>query len=143
MKNLMALLVSLSLAANCLATECLVPVKSLDEGSPAQCKGFLFSPSNELEVRLMKKDYDLVKLEVETTNAIIDRYKNKDLEFAKIVELETQKSEIWKTRAEDITLKYVSLEDSRGRRDLMFVLAGVGLTVLSAWAVGQVAKGNK
>lgn len=143
MRKIMALLVSLSLAVNCLATECLVPVKSLEEGSPAQCKGFLFSPAKELEVRLMKKDYELYKLEVETTNAIIDRYKKKEFEFEKIVELESKKTELWKTRAEDITLKYVSLEENRGRRDFMFVLAGVGLTVLSAWALGQAAQGLK
>lgn len=143
MKKIMALLVSLSLAVNCLATECSVPVKSLEEGSPAQCKGFLFSPAKELEVRLMKKDYDLYKLEVETTNAIIDRYQKKEFEFEKVIELESKKADLWKTRAEDITLKYVSLEENRGRRDFMFILAGVGLTVLSAWAMGQAAQGLK
>lgn len=143
MKNLMALLVSLTLAVNCFATECLVPVKSIEEGSPAQCKGFLFSPAKELEVRLMKKDYDLYKLEVETTNAIIDRYQKKEFEFEKVFELESKKADLWKTRAEDITLKYVSLEENRGRRDFMFILAGVGLTVLSAWAMGQAAQGLK
>lgn len=143
MKNLMALLVSLTLAVNCFATECLVPVKAIEEGSPAQCKGFLFSPAKELEVRLMKKDYDLYKLEVETTNAIINRYQKKEFEFEKVIELESKKADLWKTRAEDITLKYVSLEENRGRRDLMFILAGVGLTVLSAWAIGQAAQGLK
>lgn len=143
MKNLMAFLVSLSLAVNCLATECSVPVKLLEEGSPAPCKGFLFSPDKELEVRLMKKDYELVKLEVETTNAIIDRYKKKEYEFAKVIELETQKADLWKARAEDITSKYVTLEDNRGRRDFMFVLAGIGLTVLAGYAIGQAAQGLK
>lgn len=139
----MALLVSLSLAVNCLATECSVPVKSLEEGNISPCKGFLFSPTKELEVRLMKKDYELYKLEVETTNAIIDRYKKKEYEFEKVIELESQKTDLWKTRAEDITLKYVSLEENRGKRDFMFILAGVGLTVLSAWAMGQAAQGLK
>lgn len=143
MKNIMAFLVSLSLAINCFATECSVPVKALEEGSPAPCKGFLFSPAKELEVRLMKKDYELYKLEVETTNAIIDRYMKKEYEFEKVIELEAKKADLWKTRAEDITLKYVSLEENRGRRDFMFILAGVGLTVLSAWAIGQAAQGLK
>lgn len=143
MKKIMALLVSLSLAVNCLATECSVPVKSLEEGNISPCKGFLFSPTKELEVRLMKKDYELYKLEVETTNAIIDRYKKKEYEFEKVIELESQKTDLWKTRAEDITLKYVSLEENRGKRDFMFILAGVGLTVLSAWAMGQAAQGLK
>lgn len=139
----MALLVSLSLAVNCLATECVVPVKTLEEGSPSPCKGFLFSPAKELEVRLMKKDYELYKLEVETTNAIIDRYKKKEYEFEKIVELESKKTELWKTRAEDITLKYVTIEENRGRRDFMFVLTGIGLTVLAGYAIGQAAQGLK
>lgn len=143
MSKIKAILLSLILCSNSLATECLVPVKTLEEGNISPCKGFLFSPVKELEVRLMKKDYELYKLELETTNAIIDRYKKKEYEFEKVIELESKKADLWKTRAEDITLKYITLEDTRGKRDLMFVLAGVGLTVLAGYAIGQAAQGLK
>jgi len=142
MRSLMAFLVSLSLAVNCVA-ECTIPVKSIEEGTPAQCKGFLFSPAKELEVRLLLKDRQLLELELNTTNAIIARYKNKDLEFEKIIALESQKTELWKTRAEDITLKYVAVEDKHGSRDFLFILAGIGLTVLAGWSLGQAAQGSK
>jgi len=139
MKKLLAILISLSLPLSSFAAECIAPVKLVEEGAPAQCRGFLFSPEKELEVRLMKKDHDLLVLEVKELDLISDKSKQKDLELKKIIELEEQKTELWKSKAEDITLKYIAVEENRTKRDFGFILMGVGLTVLSAWAVGQAA----
>jgi hypothetical protein len=142
MKKLLALIIALSLPMNSYAAECSAPVRLLEEGSPAQCRGYLFSPEKELQVRMMTKDYDLLQKEVTSLNGIVERLQKKDQESDKILELEAQKTELWKARAEDITLKYVSVEENRGKRDFLFILMGVGLTVLSAWAVGQAAPGR-
>lgn len=142
MKKLLALFIALSLPINSFATECQSPVKLLEEGSPAQCRGYLFSPEKELEVRMKIKDYSLLKEENDNLNQIINRLEKKNQESDKILDLELQKVELWKTRAEDITSKYVSVEENKGKRDFMFVLMGVGLTVLSAWAMGQVSPGR-
>lgn len=142
MKKLMALILALSLPINSFAAECPAPVKLLEENSPAPCRGYLFSPEKELQVRIFKKEYDLMIQEKNALDEIIKRLEKKNFESEKIVQLEMQKTDLWKTRAEDITLKYVTVEENRGRRDFMFILAGVGLTVLAGWAVGQ-ASGSK
>lgn len=142
MKKLLALIIALSLPINSFAAECQVPVKLLEEGSPAPCRGYLFSPEKELDVRIKVKDYSLLKQENEVLNQMIERLNKKNSESEKIIDLEIQKTELWKTRAEDITLKYVSVEENRGKRDFMFILMGVGLTVLAGWAVGQAAPGR-
>lgn len=139
MKTLMALLLVLSMPLNSFA-ECTVPVKLLEEGATAPCRGFLFTPEKELQVRMLKKEYDLLGAETQNLNLMVDKYKKKDIEFNKIIELESQKTELWKTRAEDVTLKYVTVEESRTKRDFVFILMGMGLTVLGAWAAGQVSR---
>lgn len=132
----------LTFSLNSLATECQTSVKLLEEGSPAPCRGYLFSPEKELDTRIKIKDYSLLKDEINSLNQIVDRMHKKEMENDRILELEQQKTDLWKTRAEDITLKYVSVEESRGRRDFMFVLLGVGLTALAAWSIGQATQGR-
>ena len=135
----MALLLVLSMPLNSFA-ECTVPVKLLEEGATAPCRGFLFTPEKELQVRMLKKEYDLLDAETQNLNLMVDKYQKKDIEFNKIIELEAQKTELWKTKAEDITLKYVTVEESRTKRDLAFILTGVALTVLAGYAIGQAGK---
>jgi hypothetical protein len=88
----------------------------------------------------MTREFDLQKSELDNLNQTITRYKKKDDEFNKILELESQKTQLWKTRAEDITLKYVTVEESRTKRDFGFILMGIGLTVLAGWTVGQASR---
>jgi hypothetical protein len=139
MRRLLALIIALSLPINSFATECSTPVKLLEEGSPTPCRGYLFSLDKELEVRLKVKDYNLLKQENEQLNQIIDRLNKKSFEYETILNLESQKKELWKTRAENITLKYTAQEEDRTKRDLAFVLAGIVLTVLAGWSIGQAA----
>jgi hypothetical protein len=136
-KKLMVILISLSLPLNSYATDCSVSVKLLEEGTPAPCRGFLFDPKKELEVRMMKKESELLQIETETLNLMVDKYKKKEVEFNKIIDLQSEKTELWKVKAEDITLRYVAVEESRTKRDFMFILMGVGLTVLAGWSMGQ------
>ena len=142
MKKLLALIIALTMPINSFAAECSVPVKFLEEGSPAPCRGYLFSQEKELQVRIMAKDYSLIKDELDSLNKMVEKLQKRDQESEKILNLEMQKTELWKVRAEDVTLKYVSVEENRGKRDLMFILMGVGLTVLAGWAVGQASPGR-
>lgn len=139
MKKVLALIIALSLPINSYASECPAPVRLLEEGASAPCRGYLFSPEKELQVRMMVKDYSLVKEELNTLNNMVDRLQKKESESEKIIQLEMQKTELWKTRAEDITLKYTSIEENRGKRDFMFILMGVGITVLAGWSLGQIS----
>jgi hypothetical protein len=137
-KIILAILLVLNMPLSVLA-ECVKPVMALEQGAPAPCKGFLFSPQKELEVRLMTREVELLKSEAEALNLIVDKYSKKDVEYNKIIDLHISRTELWKTKAEDITLKYVTIEEKRTKRDFGFILVGIGLTVLSAWALGQVA----
>jgi hypothetical protein len=139
MKKLMALILALSLPLNSFAAECSAPVKLLEEGSSAPCRGYLFSPEKELEVRIKYKEHSLIKDELDSLNKMVEKLQKRDAESEKILQLEVEKTELWKTRAEDVTLKYTTVEENRGKRDLLFVLLGVGLTVLAGWSMGQAA----
>ena len=138
MKKLLAILLSLSMPLSSFA-DCIKPVTSLEQGAQAPCKGYLFTPEKELEVRLTVKEAELLKAETEALNLIVDRYKKKDVEFNKIIDLQIDKTELWKTKAEDITLKYVAIEENRTKRDFWMVVLGVALTVGAGYAVGQAA----
>lgn len=142
MKKLLTVFIALSFSVNSFATECSAPVKLIEENSPAPCRGYLFSPDKELEVRVKVLDYSLLKRNLEDLNKIVDKLNKKEIEYNELLELERKKSDLWKTRAEDITLKYVTLEDNKYRRDYMFILMGIGLTVLAGWTVGQVSSGR-
>lgn len=116
------------------------PVTPLAQGEQAPCTGFLFSPAKERELRLLNEEYqallessklyiqqrDLYKKEVEQTEVIVDK--------------ERQKAELWRKIAEDTTLKYTEVEANRGRRDWLFLIGGVVLTIGAGYAIGQAAK---
>lgn len=138
MKRLIALILAISLPISSFA-ECTKSVTLLPEGASAPCKGFLFTPEKELEVRIMTKEFELLEMETKSLNQIVDKQKKKEVEFNKIIDLEQSKTELWKTRAEDITLKYVTVEEKRTTRDFWMVVLGVALTVGAGYAVGQAA----
>ena len=139
MKALMALIIALSMPINSYSAVCQSPVKLLEEGSTAPCRGYLFSEDKELQVRIAIKEYELLKQEADSLNKMIDKLNTKNNLSEKILVLEMDKTELWKAKAEDITLKYTTVEENRGKRDLLFVVLGVGLTVLAGWGLGQAA----
>lgn len=140
MKKLLSLLLATCLALPAQATECSKPVTLLNEGTPAPCKGFLFSPEKESEIRLLNTDYNLMKQELELKDVKIKLLTQdiKDTEF--IIKREQDQSELWRKRAEESTLLLTKKEDSQGRRDWFMLLLGVVITVGAGYAVGQASK---
>ncbi len=143
MKKLLIIALCFAMTINSFATECLTPVKLLEENNPAPCRGYLFSPERELETRIKIKNNSFLEEELQTTNSIIRKLKIKESESDVILKLEQEKTELWKIRAETITLKYTSVEENRERRDFAFILMGIGLTVLAGYAIGAAAHGSK
>lgn len=139
MKQLLSLLLAtcLALPAN---AECNKPVTLLSEGTPAPCKGFLFTPEKESEVRLMNEDNKLMKQEIELKDLKIKLLANdiKDTEF--IIQKEAEQAELWRKRAEESTLLLTKKQDNQGYRDWGMVLLGVLITVGAGYAVGQASK---
>jgi hypothetical protein len=123
-----------------IAGECQKPVTLLEEGASAPCRGYLFTPPKELEVRIQNEENKLLNKEIEFKDLKIDKLNKSLLESDKIIELEQQKAELWRARAEDSTRKLVESEDGRGRRDFWMVVLGVALTVGAGYAVGQAAR---
>lgn len=135
------LIISLFLSLNFqVSADCLKPVTYLNKGKEAPCDGFLFSREKEKEVRLTAQDYELLKQEIENKDKKIFLIL-KDLSLTEsIIKQEREKSELWRTRAEQSTLALLKKSDSRATRDWWMVLLGVGLTVGAGWALGQVNK---
>lgn len=138
MRKLMVLILSILLPLNSFATECSSPVSLLQEGSPAPCKGYLFSPSKELDVRIMNENFNLLQKEDANKDNIISDLSKENDGYKSILQEEQQATELWKSRAVDITTKYVDVESSRQSRDLLFAGLGVLGTILIMWGIGQV-----
>lgn len=141
MKKLLTLLLSFTLAFPIqTVAECVKSVTLLENGASAPCRGFLFTPEKEQEVRLLSEDYTYLKQETELKDKKIELLVKdiKDTEF--IIKRERDQTELWRKTAEDSTLKLTQKEDRQGRRDWIFLLMGVALTVGAGWAVGQASK---
>lgn len=142
MNKFVALLLAVIMPTQAFATECQAPVKLLEEGSPAPCRGYLFSPDKELEIRIKSKEHSLLQEEISYLSKVVDNMKKKESESDKILELEAKKTELWKSRAEDLAIKFTEVRERQDRRDAVFVLLGIGLTVLAGWGLGQAAAGR-
>ena len=135
-----AIIAILSLSTHLAYAECPKPVQSLQKGDLAPCKGFLFSPEKEQEVRQLDMDY---KVLLEQSKLYIQKEKllEEQLKFTEeIVDKEAKKSELWRSKAYEMTEKYMEAEDNRGKRDLLFLIGGVVLTVAAGWSIGQASK---
>lgn len=119
---------------------CDKPVTLLIQGQKAPCRGYLFSPNKELEVRTRFEHLKLLEETIDIKERKVKLYLDQSMLFSEIAERERKKSELWRIRAEDSTEKLIASEDGRGKRDFLFIGAGVILTVLAGWAVGQASK---
>lgn len=139
MKQLLSLLLALilSLPAN---ADCNKPVTTLEQGTPAPCRGFLFTPEKEREVRLLSEDYDFTKQESDLKSKKIDLLIKSQSDTDFIIKKEREQAELWRKAAEDSTLKLTQKENRQASRDWMMIIAGVLLTVGAGYAVGQAAK---
>lgn len=140
MKRILVLILLLSMPLNSFSMECPTSVKLLEEGTPAPCRGFLFSPNKELEVRILKQEHTLQTLELENIQKMLEKFKLKDLNYEEIIEKEQQKTELWRTKAEETTQKLIASESGRTTRDVLFIGLGILLTVGAGYAIGQVAR---
>ncbi len=139
MKKLLCLILAILVPLQGYAS-CPNPVTSLEQGAQAPCRGFLFSPEKEKEVRLLKEDFKLLEQEVEIKNKKIN-IMLKDLTLSdSIIEKEREKGELWRITAEKSTLELVKVNENQGNRDLLMILLGVVVTVGAGYAVGQAAK---
>ena len=139
MKKVLSLLLTISLATPVYA-ECNKQVTLLNEGTPAPCRGYLFTPEKEAEVRLMNEDFKLTQQELQLKDKKIELLVKdiKDTEF--IIKREQEQAELWRKMAEDSTLKLIKTDENRGRRDWLMMLLGVAVTVGAGYAVGQASK---
>ena len=119
---------------------CEKPVSHLVKDQKAPCEGYLFSPEKELEVRIKNENYKLLLEQTKIYLQQITLFKSQVVITEEIAEKEKKKAELWRTRAETITEKYVTQEERRGWRDWMFISAGVLLTIGAGWGVGQASK---
>lgn len=118
-------------------SDCVKDVTSVIKGDIVKCDGYLFSPEKELKVRIMSEENKYFKQQIE----LLDKQINLITESMKIQESitskEREKAELWRIRAEDSTKKLIESEDGRGRRDLLFVIGGVLLTLGAGYAASQ------
>jgi hypothetical protein len=140
MKRIVAFILALSMPLNSFATECSSPVKLLEEGTPTPCRGFLFSPQKELDLRLLSQNYDLQTQELDATKKIVQKYQQKDSEYETIIQKEVEQRELWRVRAEDATKKSVEANEGRTGRDVLCILSGAAAVILGALAVKWAAK---
>lgn len=138
MQKIISLVLSSVVTCNAFATECPKPVQYVLENEKVNCTGYLFSPTKEAEIRLKNEDYKTLLEQTKLYLEQIDNLKQQVATVEKIAEKEKQKAELWRTSAEQTTEKYISLQERTDVRDYVFLLSGIGLTVLAAWSLGQV-----
>lgn len=120
--------------------QCAKPVTLLQPKEPAPCRGYLFTPEKEQELRLLNEDYKFLNEKLRLRDRQLDLLTREVDNLQSVADMEKQKAELWRKAAEDSTLRLVEKEDKQAARDWLHILAGIGLTVLAGWAVGQAGK---
>lgn len=138
MQKVISLITSIVLTSSALAAECPKPVQYVLENEKVNCTGYLFSPAKEAEMRFKNEDYKALLEQTKLYLEQIDNLKQQVATIEKIAEKEKQKAELWRSSAEQTTERYISLQERTNFRDYVFLVSGVGLTVLAAWSLGQV-----
>lgn len=120
--------------------ECVKPVTALEQGASAPCRGYLFTPEKEKEIRLLNEDSKLLKEEITYKDSKIKLLSSNLFLADEILQKEREKTELWRITAEKSTLELVKVNEGQGRRDLYMILLGVVVTVGAGYAVGQASK---
>lgn len=126
----------LSFFSSVALSECSNDVTVLYQGDPAPCKGFLFSPKKEEEVRkkITESDLDKTKLELQEKQLILyDKLLKLTQEQA---DKELEKSELWRKKAIESSEKLTDDKTRDWWRDGAFLIGGVVVTVAAGWALG-------
>lgn len=138
MKQLISIITAFSITTSAVASECPKPVQYVLENEKVNCTGYLFSPAKEAELRFRNEDYKNLLEQTKLYIQQIETLKSEVQVLEKIADKEKQKAELWRSAAEQTTERYIKLQERTDVRDYCFLLAGIGLTVLSAWSLGQV-----
>ena len=116
---------------------CVNPATQLKKGEEAPCTGILFSPEKEKEVRIKIQEHEVLEEQIRLQKVKIELLLSNEEYLNKIYKLEAEKAELWRIRAEESTEKLMSSAQNRGKRDWLFLITGVVLTVGAGYAVGQ------
>jgi len=122
----LTLLISFVLFSQNINAQCQQPAKYLEQGSPAPCSGYLFSPEKEAELRLMSQNQELKDKKTQLLQEQL-------LLSESITIKERERAEMWRIAAEESSKKALT-------NDYFMILLGVGLTVLAGWSIGQVGR---
>lgn len=139
LKSFAIILTLLSFSINAIAN-CSKPVQFLEKGQAAPCEGYLFTKEKELEVRIAVEESKVDKKQIELKDLSIKALNDSLSISDKIAEKEREKAELWRTRAIDVTKEYTKSKRNSTLKAVGLVLAGVALTLGSAWAVKQVGR---
>lgn len=139
-KLIVSLVITSLLQSFSASAACPKPVQFLKKGQATPCEGYLFSKEKELEVRIAVEESKVDKKQLKLKDLSIKAL-NESLELSdKIANKEREKAELWRTRAVDITKEYTKSKKNSTIKSIALILAGVGLTLGSAWAVKQVGR---
>ena len=131
MKCLLTIILSFSLISSSIA--CSKSVTMLNKDQKAPCEGFLFSIKKEQEVRIKLQELGI-------KDKMITIYKKDSIALEEIADKQHKKSELWRKAAEDSTERMMRMERHQGKRDIMFLLLGIGLTIGAAYGLRQASK---
>ena len=116
---------------------CEKPVKLLNQGDSAPCTGYLFSPDKNRELFIINEEHKIFKKQLEIKDLMINNLDKNIKLHEEILDKSRKQTDIWETKAKESTEQLFKVQESQGKRDFMFILLGVGLTVFAGWAVGQ------
>lgn len=121
-----------------IAAEC-DPVTHLNVNDKSPCEGYLFTPAKEQEVRTQIEQCKIDQQELAITKQNGTTLQSDVATCQAAVKEEQSKAELWRTKAEDSTKKYIDEADSEGEHNLLYMLGGVLLTLAAGFALGQAA----
>jgi len=115
-------------------------VTLLEIGEKAPCKGYLFSPEKEKEVRYKLIDVDSLKTEIVIKDKMIRLYKLDSENTEKILSKERDRVEVWKDTSLKLGSQLTKQQEYRSIRDWMFFVGGILTTIGAGVALGQANK---
>lgn len=120
------------------AQDCTKNVQALKEGVASPCDGFLFSPKQEQAVRLKDQSYQFQEEQIKILESQTEFYKEQNANSTAAIDAANKKAEMWQKSSDKYAAKYEDATSSRGYRDLIFLGAGVVITIISgatlSWA---------
>lgn len=140
MRNLILSAMLLLTTQIALGKECEKPVTLLAENTPAPCKGFLFSPAKERELRLLDQDYmelsrlqELTEIQLQLSQDSVNK-----LEYA--LDAEKEISDTWKQESYKWSKKYTEEIEANNSNRWIYFGGGALTTILTILLVNSLSK---